>query len=425
MTEEQEATTNSEIPSPSFMTPAEDEQNSSQQPTTLTVDDGSAPLSVTPPPSPEPQTSQAEDGDRANNPCLLVFCRFVNKFVVIITYPCMVLFTLVSLILLTFFCIFPTLLCLTVGTCLYYCLMDDPIPLSVLLRYMLSPDADEGSYPASLYPMSQQRPMIVKKLIVRKLLKIEESITESNGSTSKDYPRRHPFPIHLSTENKCLYFSEPLSVEESSSSNDGVAETIEIATDAQPDLRINSNDSSQMSPIDQTASEESPEIVVQTEDSPTTSNATKGDVGPNDLGENEIDNGTKVETVEEESENGGDSFVDKIEEEGATTLNGDEETANEKSPKEVEVEPIPPQADVSEEEELAEDYFGISDPQDRGTTCDICLLEYQVGDTVAWSPNLECRHTYHRDCVLDWLVRKPTCPNCRHDYLKGKNDESV
>jgi hypothetical protein len=78
-------------------------------------------------------------------------------------------------------------------------------------------------------------------------------------------------------------------------------------------------------------------------------------------------------------------------------------------------------ADQQEEE----DYFGISDLRDRGTACDICLLEYRVGDDVAWSPNLECTHAYHKDCVLDWLVRKPSCPNCRSDFLKGKQDDEV
>jgi hypothetical protein len=51
------------------------------------------------------------------------------------------------------------------------------------------------------------------------------------------------------------------------------------------------------------------------------------------------------------------------------------------------------------------DYFGIeTDVRDRGTTCDICLLDYEIGDHVAWSPNMECSHTYHKDCVLDWYV---------------------
>eukprot|EP00751_Fragilariopsis_kerguelensis_P029903 CAMPEP_0170928984 /NCGR_PEP_ID=MMETSP0735-20130129/14550_1 /TAXON_ID=186038 /ORGANISM="Fragilariopsis kerguelensis, Strain L26-C5" /LENGTH=136 /DNA_ID=CAMNT_0011330051 /DNA_START=189 /DNA_END=599 /DNA_ORIENTATION=- len=65
------------------------------------------------------------------------------------------------------------------------------------------------------------------------------------------------------------------------------------------------------------------------------------------------------------------------------------------------------------------------DIRDRGTTCDICILEFEVGDKVAWSPNLDCIHTFHKDCILDWLMRKPTCPNCRLDYLKRKNDEYI
>merc|ERR1711971_1437157 len=66
-----------------------------------------------------------------------------------------------------------------------------------------------------------------------------------------------------------------------------------------------------------------------------------------------------------------------------------------------------------------------ADTRDRGTTCDICLLDFEVGDDVAWSPNPKCSHTFHKECIMDWLVRKPTCPSCRQDYLKGGTDENV
>ena len=60
----------------------------------------------------------------------------------------------------------------------------------------------------------------------------------------------------------------------------------------------------------------------------------------------------------------------------------------------------------------ASDLRGIS------TYCNICLLEYEIGDIVVWSrrPN-GCHHAWHEDCLLDWLKRKPTCPNCRQEYF--------
>ena len=49
------------------------------------------------------------------------------------------------------------------------------------------------------------------------------------------------------------------------------------------------------------------------------------------------------------------------------------------------------------------DDVGIEDDtQDPGTACDICILEFKVGDEIAWSPNLKCSHCFHKDCILDW-----------------------
>jgi len=50
-------------------------------------------------------------------------------------------------------------------------------------------------------------------------------------------------------------------------------------------------------------------------------------------------------------------------------------------------------------------------------SCDICLLDYEAGDSIAWSKNPACDHAYHADCIVDWLLRKPTCPSCRQKYV--------
>ena len=50
--------------------------------------------------------------------------------------------------------------------------------------------------------------------------------------------------------------------------------------------------------------------------------------------------------------------------------------------------------------------------------CSVCLEAYVDGDELR---TLECRHTYHRECIVSWCLlnncatnkTKPTCPDCR------------
>jgi hypothetical protein len=60
-----------------------------------------------------------------------------------------------------------------------------------------------------------------------------------------------------------------------------------------------------------------------------------------------------------------------------------------------------------------------SDDTSQGTSfcCDICLLEFDAGETVSWSRNPKCKHCFHNDCLVDWIKRKATCPSCREDYM--------
>jgi len=39
---------------------------------------------------------------------------------------------------------------------------------------------------------------------------------------------------------------------------------------------------------------------------------------------------------------------------------------------------------------------------DEEMECGICFEAYKVGDEVAWSPNRECIHHFHADCILRW-----------------------
>lgn len=51
--------------------------------------------------------------------------------------------------------------------------------------------------------------------------------------------------------------------------------------------------------------------------------------------------------------------------------------------------------------------------------CAVCLSSYRIGDTVTWSSNPKCIHAFHRDCVVDWLVKmqpETPCPCCRQEF---------
>lgn len=55
----------------------------------------------------------------------------------------------------------------------------------------------------------------------------------------------------------------------------------------------------------------------------------------------------------------------------------------------------------------------------NASVCLICLNGYKVGETVASSFNIDCIHCYHKDCILEWLVRtNTTCPVCRREFLQ-------
>jgi hypothetical protein len=51
--------------------------------------------------------------------------------------------------------------------------------------------------------------------------------------------------------------------------------------------------------------------------------------------------------------------------------------------------------------------------------CAICLCEFKPEQLVCASNNVSCQHVFHKDCIVDWLVKQTenTCPMCREVYL--------
>mmetsp|Transcript_15372 Transcript_15372/g.17563 ORF Transcript_15372/g.17563 Transcript_15372/m.17563 type:complete len:239 (+) Transcript_15372:233-949(+) len=49
--------------------------------------------------------------------------------------------------------------------------------------------------------------------------------------------------------------------------------------------------------------------------------------------------------------------------------------------------------------------------------CPICIEPYQEGEEICWSKNDRCRHAFHLDCIMTWLMKHDDCPVCRANYL--------
>lgn len=56
--------------------------------------------------------------------------------------------------------------------------------------------------------------------------------------------------------------------------------------------------------------------------------------------------------------------------------------------------------------------------------CSICLSEYEEGDDICLSPNPQCKHAFHKDCMVEWLMKHNRCPICRNNYLLTNTEDN-
>ena len=54
---------------------------------------------------------------------------------------------------------------------------------------------------------------------------------------------------------------------------------------------------------------------------------------------------------------------------------------------------------------------------DMGKTCSICLDEFVVGSELSWSRDLHCRHVFHKECLMPWLLKHDDCPGRFYNFI--------
>lgn len=59
----------------------------------------------------------------------------------------------------------------------------------------------------------------------------------------------------------------------------------------------------------------------------------------------------------------------------------------------------------------------------KNDTCSICLDIFNPEDSVVLL--VVCGHVFHENCIMDWLKKKYSCPNCKYEIRKSKKEEAI
>eukprot|EP00980_Cylindrotheca_fusiformis_P006959 scaffold1469_cov119-Cylindrotheca_fusiformis.AAC.3 len=324
-------------------------------------------------PGPVVVEALAEDAEDASLPrwrsTIQSLLRSVNFIFIVLTYPFMVILPVIGLLVVISLVIFPFLLFVVLVLCWYYCFTQDPVPLALLIRSMIRTEDEDAGQSSNRNSFFHDRSRIQQVLIIRKLLKRQSRNKDEEATRGKDW--HYGSPVTVVTEHMHLEFSEEI-----------------FATKHEDDANPKDNSSSASS-ADEVSNMMDEEIGIALQSS---------------LNRSEQDY-TKA-PISLELPTGSDDVVQLPSSSSNLPKEGEDGGAEELS-------------DNANGEDSVDTMSGV---RDRGTTCDICFMDYEVGDLVAWSPNPGCTHCFHKECILDWLEYNITCPNCRKDYLSCKEN---
>jgi hypothetical protein len=67
----------------------------------------------------------------------------------------------------------------------------------------------------------------------------------------------------------------------------------------------------------------------------------------------------------------------------------------------------------------SDDCDSLAEEEEEMAGCAICLSQFKSQQLVCESNNSSCQHVFHKDCMVDWLMKQTenTCPMCREVYL--------
>ena len=67
----------------------------------------------------------------------------------------------------------------------------------------------------------------------------------------------------------------------------------------------------------------------------------------------------------------------------------------------------------------------ITNSDDNENICSICLCEYETGEEISWSPNEHCKHSFHKECITEWLMKRDDCPVCRRNFVENEGQGTL